>query len=134
MYTRSYYQENRGGVPKDYDGNAFRSDDVATLVTPTYGETKISPEYMAEEKTEEYAEAGGVFESEAHTDKDGFFSKIISGIPFKKLPFGLGDIFGKSGGIDLEEIVIIAVGLLLLFSGEGDKLLGIALLALLFIK
>ena len=23
MYTRSYYQENSGGVPRDYDGNAF---------------------------------------------------------------------------------------------------------------
>ena len=133
MYTRQYYQDNPVGVPKGYDGNAFRIEEAPTVVTPTYGATKVSPEYMAEESEEAFSDATEECEASAGENGEGVFSRIISRIPIKKLPFGLGDIFGRVGCIELEDIIIVAIALLLLFSGEGDKLLGIALLALLFV-
>ena len=132
MYTRSYYQDN-GSVPKDYDGNAFRMDDTPTVVTPTYGETKVSPEYTAVEDAESFMEETSECSNGEKNESEGVFSRLFSRIPFKKLPFGLNDAFGRFGKIDKEDIMIIAVALLLLFSGEGDKLFGIALLALLFV-
>ena len=133
MYTRSYYQENSGGVPRDYDGNAFRTEDTPTVVTPTYGETKVSPEYMAEDTEEVFQDIPDRREDEGKEETEGIFSRLISRIPVKKLPFGLGSLFGRGRGFSSEDAVIIAVALLLLLSGEGDKLLGIALLALLFV-
>ena len=133
MYTRSYYQDNSCGVPEDYDGNAFRSGDIPTVVTPTYGETKVSPEYMAEDVREDISEAEEECKPHKKEESEGVFSRILSRIPLKKLPFGLGERLWSTVGIKAEDIIIIAVALLLIFSGEGDKLLGIALLALLFV-
>ena len=128
MYTRSYYEVGTNGVPKDYDGEAFRAEDEKILVTPTYGETKISPEYT--DDSEEVSEP--ICEEEK---SEGVFSRLFSKNILKKLPFGIGEsLFGLRGGLSLEDIIIVAVGLLLLFSKEGDTLLGLALLCLLFIR
>ena len=133
MYTRSYYQDNTGGVPKGYDGNAFRLEEAPTVVTPTYGETKISPEYMAEADEEVLSDSFESCDEDQKKEDGGVFSRIFSHIPFKKFPFGFGQQIERLGKIEIEDIIIIAVALLLIFSGEGDKLLGVALLALLFI-
>lgn len=133
MYTRSYYQDNGNGVPRDYDGNAFRQDDTPTVVTPTYGETKISPEYTCAEGTEVFSESTEAHANIKEKESESIFSRIISCIPFKKLPFGSFGHSDSKGRIEMDDIIIIAVALLLLFSGDGDKLLGIALLALLFV-
>ena len=127
MYTRSYYDNSDRGVPKDYDGTAFRNDDEKVLITPTYGESKVSPEY-----SEIQDEACGI---SAEEEKEGFIARLFSRDTFKKLPFGLGEMMRcDGGGIDLEDIIIIAVALLLFFSCEGDKLLSVALLALLLVR
>ena len=134
MYTRSYFQENAGAIPKNYDGNAFKQDDGPILVTPTYGEAKISPEYTSESSDIDYSDQTCNDEAEEN-EAEGVFSRLMSKIPFKKLPFGLGEMMRcDGGGIDLEDIIIIAVALLLFFSCEGDKLLSVALLALLLVR
>ena len=127
MYTRSYYDNSDRGVPKDYDGTAFRNDDEKVLITPTYGESKVSPEY-----SEIQDEACGISVEE---EKEGFISRLFSRDTFKKLPFGALDSLKRvKENFSLEEIIIVATALLLLFSKEGDILLGLALLCLLFVR
>ena len=120
-------------VEKNIDEEyVYHATKLACLEMVKTGTTTFNDQYWympaAYKAALELEEAGIKTENGA-----GILSRIISRIPLKKLPFGFGDVFGRMGKIDAEEIMIIAVALLLIFSGEGDKLLGIALLALLFV-
>ncbi len=135
MYTRAYYQDTLTSPPENYDGNAFRgaSDDTPpTYVTPTVTEPKISPGFSHDESRESDSEPTGV---RAETGKkDSWWSSLFSRLPIKSL-LGGTDIFDRiRRSIDIEDIMLLAIAALLLFSPDGDRLLGIALIALLFVK
>lgn len=133
MYTRAYYQDVPPSPPENYDGNAFTDgaiDTAATYVAPTITEPKISPG-LSHEEPEECEPTSSEYES---TDKKSRFGGFLSWLPFKSLRSikDIGLHFGD--GFDVEDIMLIAIAFLLFFSSEGDKLLALGLLALLFIR
>lgn len=135
MYTRAYYQDVAPSPPENYDGNAFRdTEDVSapTYVTPTVTEPKISPGFSHGEPEKYPAEPTGARAEQRK--KDGWLSGLLSKLPIKNF-MGASELFDRiKGGFDIEDIMLIAIAALLLFSPEGDRLLAIALIALLFIK
>ena len=128
MYTRAFY-EDEGRVPESYGGSAFAHDAEpagGTYVPPTTAIPKISPQIPPPEcemPEKECASGGG-----------GILSSLLQWIPFKGFSRGKLPLHGiLERGIRVEDILIAAVGILLIFSREGDTLFGIMLLALLLL-
>ena len=135
MYTRSYYhEEDRINVPENYVGSAFGAESMdtgATNVQPSVAQTKFSPRDVPPctegEDEEEKAE---------QTESTGAFGSVLSHIPIANLlQGGIGNLFNLKGfKLGYEEILIIGIALLLLFSKEGDRECALILLALLFVN
>ena len=117
MYTRSYDGDlqKRPLPPPNYDGTAFLED-----------------------KTPENIDTGTTIpENKQKNDRMEETVQTSAGIGFS-LPFGLGSLFSGHGlripKIGTEEILIIATGLFLLMSKDGDLECAILLFLLLLIN
>ena len=105
-------------VPDNYGGNAFR-------------ETKDNTENDQAAKQEEAASAEVVINEEASQGEKAQEASLLS-----RRGFGLrlSSLFGKNGGIGTEELLILALILLLADGGDGFDDLILFLVLLFFIK
>ena len=124
MYARSYekntQEEEMRPLPMGYSGVAFES------------EAAEPPPPIPEPSIPTAAEASAPLESESASA--GVFPSFLSHIPFLqkiKLPFLERPSFGSLFS-DTEDLLLLGLALLLLFSKEGDSLCAIAVLILLF--
>lgn len=133
MYTRAYY-DDAPSIPESYGGTAF-SEPVqeGAFVPPSVGQAKISPQmqHVPDEEPEAVEEEVPVLGKNVREER-GFLGSLLERLPFKKL-FMDGGGFLQRLDIGLEEILIIAVAALLIFSKEGDRAFGFMLLSLLLI-
>lgn len=128
MYTGAYYEENRGHIPESYGGTAFAEEDGGSaFVSPSTVKTKISP---ADTKEEEPAFCA---EEEAESEGGGFFESVFKWLPLKGFSLSSGQLKEKIKSVSLEDILILSVAALLIFSKEGDRVFGLMLIALLFV-
>lgn len=132
MYTRAYYDDPTPTVPESYGGNAFSdagAENGNTYVAPTLSEAKVSPQ------------GEGIYEEEecaptfSKKSSGSFFEGLFDRLPFKKLfGGGRGILESFKFKLEIEDILIVSVAALLIFSKEGDTLFGLMLLALLFVS
>ena len=133
MYTGSYFESDAPTLPKGYDGCAFGGGEVpaSAPLEAKCAPPKVSPIYPA-------VETGGECGEEEKAQKSegvGLFSSVFGRLPFKGFSLGEGGSFlGLIEKVTGEEILLLGVALILFFSPEGDKMLALALLALIFIK
>ena len=131
MYTGSYFEGDAPSLPKGYDGCAFTACD-STPTAPLEAKCvppKVSP--VSTPMEEELAR------EEEKTESVGLFSSIFDRLPLKGLFMG-----GRAAGerikllerIGGEEILLLGVALILFFSPDGDRLLSLILVALIFIN
>ena len=122
MYARSYEknaceEEVQRTLPSGYSGVAFESE---AAEPPPPNDPSIP--------TEESTPVSG------NTAEPGIFSSLLTRIPFLqriKLPFG--EKFSLGGWFsDTEDLLLLGLALLLLFSKEGDPLCAVAVLILFF--
>ena len=135
MYTGSYFEGEAPTLPKGYDGCAFGSSEPQPTqpLEARCAPPKISPLSSPPEAEEEYETTVG----EEKCESVGLLSSIFGRLPFKGFLMGTGgggSLLGLVEKITAEEILLIGVALILFFSPDGDKLLALALLALVFIK
>ena len=138
MYSRSYFQGDADiSVPDHYDGTAFLNEAIqaearAPRIEPIKSEMKFSPKDESascecdqarelDECREDCNERTGPFK----TDLRGLFGSMLSGTR-------LATFLPKDFGV--EDILIIAIALFLLFSPERDIECALLLLALVFIR
>ena len=124
MYSRSYTAEKLSNLPSGYDGCAFGEES-----RPQCNSSCILGESKSER--EDGCDSQDSIEAFGRQDRGGGF---LSGI--------FDSLLGKGGGISslrfpkigVEEILIIATALFLLFSKDGDTECAILLLLLLLIN
>ena len=126
MYTRAFF-DNGGAVPEGYDGEALRegAQPQSTTIQPQSAEPKISPVGAP------YSFGEDICEQNPPQEEGGAISGFFEALGIKRLFKDFTPTVISS--ISLEDIIIISIAALLLFSEGGDKLLSIMLLALLFI-
>lgn len=130
MYTRSYYDDTKTAVPEHYSGNAIQDvQHEIPYVTPHVGESKISPGLADDSYQPEPIEKTS--EEEAPDTEVGFFGSVKRMFHPKELFRGAKCLTKES--ISLEEILIIATAALLILSKDGDLVMGLMLLGLLFV-
>jgi hypothetical protein len=117
MYARSYekngYEEAAPHLPSGYRGTAFEQEPCEEATAPL---------------TEESVPASLLGASGEGAGPLAFLEKLL---PLKRLlPVGKGGFFGSLFS-DAEDILLLGILLLLLFSKEGDPLCAVAVLVLL---
>ncbi len=124
MYSRSFFTDEKGtpSPPENYSGTAISEerDDIP------YPEDSEETATRCDECTEPHFKSGP-------NERGGIFSGIFSdSSPISRL-FKGGGVKSFISGIGVEEILIIATAMFLLFSAEGDKECAIMLLLLLVV-
>ena len=120
MYARSYEkstnEEESRPLPMGYSGIAFESE----AAEPPPSAPELSNPITAEAN------------ASAESAEAGIFFPLLSRIPFLqkiKLPFPEHSPFGSLFS-DTEDLLLLGLALLLIFSKEGDSLCAIAVLIL----
>lgn len=126
MYVRppNYRYPNSVRVPDNYAGNAFRPPSEPELPAPDEPKEELT---SADEVVEPMLEA----KSES-AEKDNVQASLLEPRGFR---LRLNSLFGKGGSIGTEELLILAL-ILLIADGDGDSFddLILFLALLLFIK
>ena len=125
MYVRppNYRYQGAVRIPDNYAGNAFREPQPQSAQAPDDEPRHDAPQSNNVES---------VSEAFVSANEKGEQGALIDARPFR---FRLGSLFGKNGSIGTEEILIIALILLLSDSdGEGFDELILFLALLFFIK
>ena len=133
MYTRSYYSEDEKiNVPENYNGTAIREP-----LENAPPEEAIESEPLRAPWDIPSDEASKASSEAVITKKDSdssFFGNILRRLPISPKMLG-GELFKlRLEKIGFEEILIIGIALILLFSKEADKECALMLLLLLFVK